>query len=202
MKIPKIVLTGGPCAGKSCALSRLPKDLMKAGYHPIVVPEAATMLLNAGFVIAQMGSIPFQRMLMETQMALETIFADGAEQLPAEEKPILICDRGVMDGKAYMTEEDFSCLLAEQALTQADVMADYAAVFYLETAALRYPAAYSTANNRTRSETAAQAVTQDCRSRSVWEEHPAFHSIPGTSSFEEKYKDLKEKLLSFLHTKN
>ncbi len=201
MKIKKIVLTGGPCAGKSCALARLPKDLAKEGYRPVVVPEAATMLLNSGFVIGEMGVVPFQRMLMETQMALEEIFSHGAEQMPKDAPVVLICDRGVIDGKAYMTDDDFARLLGEKGLTEGQVMADYDGVFYLETAALHYPSAYSTANNRTRSETADQAVAQDRRSRSVWETHPAFFTHPGTSSFEEKYQLLKENICRFLAKK-
>lgn len=38
----KIVLTGGPCAGKTTALSKLEQHLLELGYFVFIVPETAT----------------------------------------------------------------------------------------------------------------------------------------------------------------
>lgn len=46
--IPRIVLTGGPCGGKSSALEYLKTRLPKEGITPIFVPEMATMMFNSG----------------------------------------------------------------------------------------------------------------------------------------------------------
>ncbi|MFO0118298.1 MAG: hypothetical protein ACK521_12050 [bacterium] len=50
---------------------------------------------------------------MKTQMILEDVFLEIA--LHADQKTILICDRGVMDGQAYVTEQVWQALLDETA---------------------------------------------------------------------------------------
>lgn len=47
-QIYRIVLTGGPCAGKSTALSHISNRLMSLGFHVFIVPEAATLLITGG----------------------------------------------------------------------------------------------------------------------------------------------------------
>jgi thymidylate kinase len=49
-KITKIVITGGPCAGKSTALSKIEKHFTGLGYRVIFVNEAATELILNGIV--------------------------------------------------------------------------------------------------------------------------------------------------------
>jgi len=38
----RILLTGGPCAGKTTAIADITQDLTQLGYKVLVVPEAAT----------------------------------------------------------------------------------------------------------------------------------------------------------------
>ena len=47
-EITKIVLTGGPCAGKTTALSWIQNNLPKYGYTVLYVPETATELIGGG----------------------------------------------------------------------------------------------------------------------------------------------------------
>ena len=48
MQISKIVLTGGPCAGKSTAMSRIQEEFGELGYTVLFVPETATELITGG----------------------------------------------------------------------------------------------------------------------------------------------------------
>ena len=49
-KTYKFVISGGPCAGKTTAMERLPVFLRERGFRVFVVPEAATMMwLNGAF---------------------------------------------------------------------------------------------------------------------------------------------------------
>lgn len=52
-KIPitRICLTGGPCAGKTTALATLSLHLKQLGYRVLLVPEAATILMQGGAMI-------------------------------------------------------------------------------------------------------------------------------------------------------
>ncbi|MCR4816974.1 MAG: ATP-binding protein, partial [Bacteroidales bacterium] len=46
--ITKIVLTGGPCAGKTTALARIVEHFSGMGYQVYTVPEAATLFSQSG----------------------------------------------------------------------------------------------------------------------------------------------------------
>ena len=48
MKISKIVLTGGPCAGKTTGMSWIIDNFTKRGYKVLVVAETATELIEGG----------------------------------------------------------------------------------------------------------------------------------------------------------
>lgn len=45
----KICVTGGPCAGKTTALSTINSYLSSRGFKVYIVPEAATLLMKSGF---------------------------------------------------------------------------------------------------------------------------------------------------------
>ena len=48
MEFTKIVITGGPCAGKSTAMSWIQNTFMQMGYIVLVIPETATELITGG----------------------------------------------------------------------------------------------------------------------------------------------------------
>lgn len=50
-QIHKICLTGGPCAGKTTALTHLQHVLSQKGVRVFTVPEAATLLMKGGAMI-------------------------------------------------------------------------------------------------------------------------------------------------------
>jgi predicted ATPase len=49
-RITKIVITGGPCGGKSTGLSRIEKHFSGLGYHVMFVNETATEMITGGAV--------------------------------------------------------------------------------------------------------------------------------------------------------
>ena len=44
----KIVLTGGPCAGKTTALVKIMEHFSSIGYKVFIIPELPTLFLQAG----------------------------------------------------------------------------------------------------------------------------------------------------------
>ena len=54
----RLCLTGGPCAGKTTALTTLNQGLASRGFKVFMVPEAATMLMKGGAFI-QTGKMSF-----------------------------------------------------------------------------------------------------------------------------------------------
>ena len=56
MEIAKIVITGGPCAGKSTAMSWIQNAFSKMGYAVLFVPETATELITGGVAPCSCGT--------------------------------------------------------------------------------------------------------------------------------------------------
>lgn len=82
-QITRICLTGGPCAGKTTALSTIQEKLVTQGFKVLMVPEAATLMMKGGCFI-QTGKmtfadgVKFQINLMKFQMILEDVFLEMA----------------------------------------------------------------------------------------------------------------------------
>lgn len=78
--------------------------------------------------------VQFQINLMKMQMTLEDVFLEIA--LHGDSKAILICDRGVMDGQAYVTDQVWQALLDETAWSTIQLRdRRYECVIHMETAA-------------------------------------------------------------------
>ena len=107
-QITKIVMTGGPAGGKTTLTTRLVKELTALGYRVLIVPEAATELIS-GFGIKPFGNCvsmyEFQYFVTDSQLQKERLAARAAELVP-EEKVLIICDRGLLDNKAYVSVSD------------------------------------------------------------------------------------------------
>jgi hypothetical protein len=85
-------------------------------------------------------------------MEKERIFKKAARTMP-QEKILIVCDRGMFDNKAYMTDKEFNDIIDRMGLTLDEVTNQYGAVFHLMTAAKGAEEYYTTANNSARTET-------------------------------------------------
>ena len=65
--IKKIVLTGGPCGGKSTSISVLEQELTNKGYKVFIVEEMATNLILSGAGPREITNIEFQKMSFKLQ---------------------------------------------------------------------------------------------------------------------------------------
>ena len=75
MEITKIVITGGPCAGKTTAMSWIQSNFTKMGYRVLFVPETATELITGGVAPWTCGSnVEYQKCQMKLQLEKEKIF--------------------------------------------------------------------------------------------------------------------------------
>ncbi len=131
----------------------------------------------------------FQSNLMDLQMTLEDSFE---RVLQARGKPsVLLCDRGLMDGSAYMAPEQWEKLLANKGLEIADVCeCRYNAVMHLVTAAEGAERYYTLENNEVRSENLEQARELDRKSRLAWVGHPKLFVFDNSTDFEGKLQRL------------
>ena len=75
--VAKIVLTGGPCAGKTSALSKIEEIFTEKGYKVLVVGESATEIIKGGirpFGINAIDMYSFQDIILMYQYQKEKIY--------------------------------------------------------------------------------------------------------------------------------
>ncbi len=189
MLLSKIVLTGGPCAGKTTALSRIEENLVDRGFKVFIVGESATEMIKGG--IRPFGSqaidlFEFQKLIIEYQLGKERVYEKAVASLPEKDKCVIIYDRGAMDNKAYIGQNKFSQLLKELKLKQIDLLDSYDMVIHMVTAADGKEEYYTLANNAARTETVEEAKALDKRTMDAWSGHSNLKIIDNSTEFEEK----------------
>lgn len=191
----KIVLTGGPCGGKTTALARVSSYLRERGFEVFTAPEVFTLLGSNGFSLDYFATdgmdIVFQGTLLDMQRSVE----DGMETvLKARGLPsVILCDRGIMDGAAYMSSESWEHILKSRGLDITDAREGrYNAVFHMVTAAEGAEQYYSLDNNAVRSESPEMAREVDNKTRNVWNGHPKHYVLDNSTDFEGKLQRLVE----------
>ena len=189
MKVKKIVLTGGPCAGKTTALQQIEREFTEKGYHVLIVPEAASILIGAGirpFGPYIMDMAEFQKYVIGLQMDLENFAEKAAE---SETNPsLIVCDRGILDDRAYVDESDWNNLLHEFKVTNFDLMNRYDLIIHLRTAALGKEEFYTLDNNNARTETPSEAREKDQKTLEAWLGHEKVKVIGNEMSFQDKIR--------------
>jgi hypothetical protein len=150
------------------------------GEHVVVVPEVATHLLGGFFprVSCAEDRRAVQRAIYHVQLQLEAV-----HQARAGAETVLVFDRGLADGAAYWPE-GADAFFAELSHDAAAARARYDAVLFLETAAAG-GLGIGTANPA-RTEALAEAVRIDQRLREIWSQHPRFHFVGHTATFDAK----------------
>lgn len=198
MDISKIVITGGPCAGKSTAMSRVQNAFTQMGYTVLFVPETATELITGGVAPWTCGTnADYQKCQLKLQLEKELIFERAARTMPAE-KVLIVCDRGTLDNKAYMNDAEFAEVISFLGSNEIELRDNYDAVFHLVTAAKGATEFYTTANNTARTETVEEAAALDDKLISAWTGHPHLRVIDNSTSFDDKIKRLVAEIASFL----
>ena len=196
--ISKIVITGGPCAGKTTAMSWIQNAFTKMGYAVLFVDETATQLISGGAAPwLSTSNRDYQWQLIRLQQAKEEAFAEIGKTMK-ENRILVVCDRGAMDNCAYMTGEEFSWVLRQMNTSKIMLRDRYDAVFHLVTAAKGAEKYYTLANNQARRETAEEAAALDDKLIAAWTGHPHLRVIDNSSGFEEKMLRLIKEITAFL----
>lgn len=198
-QITKIVITGGPCAGKTTGMSWIQKAFTEMGYTVIFIPETATELISGGVAPWTLNTnLDYQICQLKLQMEKEKIFEEAASKIFNSDKVLIVCDRGAIDNKAYMSEGEFKSALSKLGLNETELRDTYDAVFHLVTAAKGAEEFYTLSNNQARTETVEEAAAMDDKLISAWTGHPHFRVIDNAKGFEEKMKHLISEISSFL----
>jgi len=196
----EFVLTGGPCAGKTTALSVLEQALTARGYKVMIVPETATELINSGITPWELTQNVFQDMVLSRSFHKEEMVSRAAWRSAehSNKNVVIFYDRGIMDGKAYTEHTAFKEMLHEYGYTETEARDRYDAIFHLVTAADGAEESYTLANNKARTETPEQARAADLRTRNAWVGHPHLRVIDNSTPFKEKIDRLIKEVFSVM----
>jgi len=185
MHVQRIVLTGGPGAGKTVVSHRL------AAAHPerfALVPEAATQVYDALQTrwdrLDLEGRRDVQRKIYQLQVDQEDRTA------AANPEKILLLDRGTIDGAAYWPEgpEDY---WRDVQSTPERELKRYDAVIWLETSAAL--GLYDGDNsNFCRFEDAPGAIESGKLLLRLWGGHPNLKHVGAFATLEEKIVAIEE----------
>jgi predicted ATPase len=166
----RVVLTGGPGAGKTAVLELIRQNFCK---HVKVLPESAGILFGGGF--------PRNDSTATRQAAQRAIFyvQRELENLADPENPaIVLCDRGTVDGNAYWFGD--GDLFSSVGTTLDEQLQRYDAVIHLRTPTLA--TGYNHVNPL-RIESAPEAAVIDARIVHAWDRHPRRFFVETSADF-------------------
>lgn len=173
----KLVLTGGPCAGKSTLAL-----LAERAFPGVVasVPEAASLLFSGGFprFEALEALRAAQRAVFYVQHELEAAYqAEHPDRF-------LVLDRGTVDGAAYWPDGPDSFFAAVGTSLEQELLR-YEKVIYLESPG---EADYLLHKNQNphRRESWPEAKRLDQATAVLWARHPDYIFIANSRSFDRK----------------
>ena len=197
-QITKIVITGGPCAGKTTGMSWIQNAFTQKGYAVLFVPETATELIGGGVApwTCRTNS-DYQKCQMKLQIEKEKVFEQAARTMQ-KDKVLIVCDRGALDNRAYMSDDEFREVLEGLGMNEVELRDQYDAIFHLVTAAKGAAEFYTTANNNARTETPEEAAALDDKLIAAWTGHPHLRVIDNATDFETKMKRLITEINVFL----
>ena len=195
--IKKIVITGGSDAGKTTAMNWIQNNFEKKGYKVIFIDSAAKEFINDGVLKGELKStLKYQSIVIDMQIAKEKIYEEAAKQLPFE-KILLVCKRGTVDAKAYMTNRDFEYMLKERNLNEIELRDAYDAVFHLVTSASGAEE-YFLIDDPLKDSLIEEAKRIDNQIINAWTGHKYFRVIDNRSTFQNKMKQLIKEISLFL----
>ena len=203
--IKRIVLTGGPCAGKTTALVRVIEHFSSLGYKVFTIPEVPTMFTLAGMNYLTKNPNFFyegEKATLEIQLALEDKFMRMAEA--CDEPSVIVCDRGTMDISAYMKPEMWEQITHDVGTTTQQLRDQrYDAVLHLVSAADGAEQFYTTSNNASRNEAADEeglkiARMLDKKVIEAWTGHSHLRVINNQDDFDRKLNRVVKEISNVL----
>lgn len=182
-KVYRIVLTGGPCGGKSSSIRLLTKVLEERGHTVFSQPEIPTLMMKGGCTYPGLEGgdklMAFESALIQMQLQIEKSFVQVGASLEDPKPPVIIMDRGMMDYSAYLPKDKWLQILRANDLTEDKCLSRYDGVIHLTTAADGAEGFYKNGLTKDdngevvyRNETYEEARVLDGMIKKAWANHP------------------------------
>lgn len=201
-RVTTVVVTGGPCGGKSTFLAMARQFLEDRGCRVGIVPEAATELILAGFppYAGWKEDTGFQRELLRYMQARRAQYIRMMEAQDTDRPKVLLFDRAELDARGtYISTAKFDSIASGLGILPGVVRDSYDGVLHLVTAADGAAEFYTLANNKARSESPEDAIRLDGALLNAWNGHPHRAVIDNRTDFEGKKRRALQCLARVLH---
>ena len=198
--ILNVVITGGPCGGKTTALNEITNELRSYGYTVYIVNETATEFINDGikpFGDNKLSVFDFQSLLFDAQIAKENIRREAAN-ICSNDKVAIIYDRGILDNRAYLSNQEFEDIINKRTISEAEIISRYDLVLHMTTAAIGKEEFYTLENNSARTETKEEARLLDKKTMETWKNHPNLKIVSNDCLFDQKINKVKNIIRAYL----
>ncbi|PNF36857.1 TRPL translocation defect protein 14 [Cryptotermes secundus] len=187
-RVYKVVLTGGPCGGKTTGQSRLCTFFENLGWKVFRVPETATVLLSGGIKFSDLSAeeaYKFQENLLKTMLQIENTFFALGESCTRD--CLIICDRGTMDASAFISCEKWERMMGANGWNSVELRDNrYNQIIHMVSAANGAEDFYTTEDHACRSEGMELARELDYNAAAAWVGHPYFDLVDNSTDFETK----------------
>lgn len=194
MEIFKIVLTGGPCAGKTEVINGIKEKLEDDGYYVVVVPETASELIRNGIIPNddRLHTLKFQELILLMQSQKEKTAEDYCESIKdsnldfvsGKKGIVILYDRAIMDNRAYLSHEDYNNMLKKYNFNEISMIDKYDLAINLVSLANTNPELYKL--DDVRYETIEEAAYKDLLTSGAWLLHRNLKVIKPTNLIEQK----------------
>ncbi|KAL5477996.1 hypothetical protein EMCRGX_G024869 [Ephydatia muelleri] len=187
-KVYVVVLTGGPCGGKTTALERIRAHFEAQDWMVFAVPEVASVVFKAGLIYNPSNRIQALGVIenfVKTIMQLENTFFDYAEADTTNRNILIVCDRGAMDPSAFCSAEEWASILTKNGWDMSQLRdARYDHVIHMTSSATGAESSYHT--TPVRREKPHLAREQDAAAAKAWLGHPCHDVLDNSAGFENK----------------
>ena len=204
MRVFRIAVTGGPCALKTKSIKAIEEHIKQKYSYPVfLLEETATDLIKNVMHPNDYGDDRnFQPVVFRFQTAKEEALLKKINNECDEDHCVMICDRGILDNKAYLpTQKDFDMILEKYGYNEINILDSYDLVLDLISTANSIYGDYGTDNNKERYEKGEFARFLDAKTTNAWIGHRNLEIIDCKPTPEEKIEDILQKIDNFLDKK-
>ena len=191
--------------GKSTILPVLSSYYKDKGFKVYTTPEVATLMWHSGISIHEKHerqTYDLAHSILTMQIAIEDSYFKLAQ---SDEKAIVLCDRGTMDGAGYTPPDLWQKLLNVFEESNESLLSRYDLVVHLTTAAYGAEAAFEVMvyNNSARTGCTLEIARQlDDAMKVAWSPHKNYHQILNTTDFSGKIERTKQVIDAHLELGN
>ena len=185
--IKRIVITGGPCAGKTTAINNIRTYFEQRDKKIITVEEVPTEIMRMGINYSEFGKISFQKAIIDMQLKKEEVVMEAASSY-VDKELMIIYDRGVLDHFIYMNPEEQKLISDELGIDKNGMYSKYDMIIHMLSVASELPSLYE--NNDYRSEDVSEAKRLDDLIGDIWRSHPDYIRIGCEKEFDVKLNKL------------